>query len=85
MYGGFLYPVAGDAGFRLTVNAGTFQALVAVMVTGAFYRRCIYRLRSAGRTFVVRVFSVGVLFASVGLIKLLVLRQGIQPQIQVFF
>ena len=85
MHGGFIYPVAGNTGFRLTDIAGTFQALVAVMVTGAFYRRCIYRLRSAGRTFVVRVLSVLALFAIVGLIKLLVLRQGIQPQIQVFF
>ena len=85
MYGGFLYPVARNAGVRLTDIAGNFQALVAVMVTGAFYRRCIYRLHSAGRTFVVRVLTVWALFASVGLIKSLVLRQGIQPQIQVFF
>lgn len=36
MYRGFLYPVAGNTGVRLTDIAGTFQALVAVMVTGAF-------------------------------------------------
>lgn len=41
VYGGFIYLVAGNTGLRLIVIAGTSQALVAVMVTGAFYCWCI--------------------------------------------